>query len=255
MPTTTNYGWTTPADTDLVKDGASAIRTLGTAIDTTVFNNAGAAIAKSLVDAKGDLIAASAADTVVRVPVGTNGQYLKADSGATGGVSWDTLPAAGGMTLISTTTLSGSSVTLSSIPQTYKNLYLVMRNFKPSVDASYTAFRFNGDSTASRHNFSNVTESNANSFFDSLARFQFSSNDNSVDTGITIFTIPDYTNTTTWKFGHGMSFMVNATTTTQFNFNVHWAVYNQTSAISSLEFFPQSSGNFTSGTLLLYGVA
>ena len=22
MPTTTNYGWTTPADTDLVKDGA-----------------------------------------------------------------------------------------------------------------------------------------------------------------------------------------------------------------------------------------
>jgi hypothetical protein len=40
MPTTTNYGWTTPADTDLVKDGALAIRTLGSAIDTTVFNNA-----------------------------------------------------------------------------------------------------------------------------------------------------------------------------------------------------------------------
>jgi hypothetical protein len=39
MPTTTNYGWTTPADTDLVKDGALAIRTLGSAIDTTVFNN------------------------------------------------------------------------------------------------------------------------------------------------------------------------------------------------------------------------
>lgn len=36
MPTTTNFGWTTPADTDLVKDGASAIRTLGNGIDTSM---------------------------------------------------------------------------------------------------------------------------------------------------------------------------------------------------------------------------
>jgi len=36
MPTTTNYGWTTPADTDLVKDGAAAIRTLGSSVDTSV---------------------------------------------------------------------------------------------------------------------------------------------------------------------------------------------------------------------------
>ena len=36
MATTTNYGWTTPDDTDLVKDGAAAIRTLGSSADTTV---------------------------------------------------------------------------------------------------------------------------------------------------------------------------------------------------------------------------
>ena len=35
MPSTTNFGWTTPADTDLVKDGAAAIRTLGNGIDTS----------------------------------------------------------------------------------------------------------------------------------------------------------------------------------------------------------------------------
>jgi len=35
MPTTSNFGWTTPADTDLVKDGAGAIRTLGNGIDTS----------------------------------------------------------------------------------------------------------------------------------------------------------------------------------------------------------------------------
>lgn len=43
MATTTNYGWTTPDDTALVKDGASAIRSLGSAIDTSMFttNKAG----------------------------------------------------------------------------------------------------------------------------------------------------------------------------------------------------------------------
>lgn len=35
MATTTNNGWSTPDDTAYVKDGASAIRTLGSAIDTT----------------------------------------------------------------------------------------------------------------------------------------------------------------------------------------------------------------------------
>ena len=36
MATTTNFGWTTPDDTALVKDGAAAIRSLGSQIDTTV---------------------------------------------------------------------------------------------------------------------------------------------------------------------------------------------------------------------------
>jgi hypothetical protein len=95
MATTTNYSWTTPDDTALVKDGAAAIRSLGTAIDTTVFNNAGAAIAKTLIDAKGDLIVGSAADTAARLAVGTNDYVLTADSAATNGVKWAALPAAG----------------------------------------------------------------------------------------------------------------------------------------------------------------
>lgn len=36
MPTTTNNGWTTPADTDLVRNGAAAIRTAINGIDTTI---------------------------------------------------------------------------------------------------------------------------------------------------------------------------------------------------------------------------
>jgi hypothetical protein len=98
MATTTNYGWTTPDDTALVKDGASAIRSLGTAIDTTVFNNAGAAIAKTLIDAKGDLIVGSAADTAARLAVGTNGYTLVADSSTATGLAW-AAPAGGGKVL------------------------------------------------------------------------------------------------------------------------------------------------------------
>jgi hypothetical protein len=88
MATTTNYSWTTPDDTDLVKDGAAAIRTLGTAIDTTVFTNAGAAVAKSTVDAKGDLIVGTADNTIARLQVGANGTTLIADSGEATGLKW-----------------------------------------------------------------------------------------------------------------------------------------------------------------------
>lgn len=38
MATTTNYGWTTPDDSDYVKNGALAIRQLGTSVDTTLNN-------------------------------------------------------------------------------------------------------------------------------------------------------------------------------------------------------------------------
>jgi hypothetical protein len=44
MATTTNYGWTTPDDTDLVKDGAAAIRTLGSSIDTSFVADQGDSI-------------------------------------------------------------------------------------------------------------------------------------------------------------------------------------------------------------------
>ncbi len=60
MATTTNFGWETPDDTDLVKDGAAAMRTLGSAIDT------------SLVDLKG----------------GTSGQVLSKASGTDMDFTW-----------------------------------------------------------------------------------------------------------------------------------------------------------------------
>ena len=114
MATTTNYSWSTPDDTALVKDGAAAIRSLGTAIDTTVFNNAGAAIAKTIVDAKGDLIVGTAADTVARLASSaSNGNVLTVDTSTATGLAW-TAPAGGGKVLqvvhATTSTSTGSSV-------------------------------------------------------------------------------------------------------------------------------------------------
>lgn len=61
----------------------------------SAYDLANAAIAKAIVDAKGDIIAATAADTVSRLAVGTNGQVLTADSTTATGIKWAT-PAGGG---------------------------------------------------------------------------------------------------------------------------------------------------------------
>lgn len=115
MANTTNFGWETPDDTDLVKDGAAAMRTLGNSIDTSFVDLKGGttgqvlsknsntdldftwvtsddanAIQNAIVDAKGDLIAASAADTPARLAVGSNGDTLVADSAQSTGLRYQT---------------------------------------------------------------------------------------------------------------------------------------------------------------------
>jgi hypothetical protein len=75
MATTTNYGWTTPDDTALVKDGAAAIRTLGSSVDTTT---------KALNPSTtlGDIeYRSSTANTNTRLGIGTTGQVLTVSGG------------------------------------------------------------------------------------------------------------------------------------------------------------------------------
>jgi hypothetical protein len=89
------------------------------------------AIQNSIVDAKGDIITATADNTPARLAVGTNGQTLVADSTASTGLKWAT--PSGGMTLITSNTFSGaSSISLNNVfSATYAN-YFVATNFTSS---------------------------------------------------------------------------------------------------------------------------
>lgn len=89
MATTTNYGWTTPDDTALVKDGASAIRSLGTSVDTTTKN-------LNPETTLGDIAyRSSTANVKTRLGIGSTGQVLTVAGGVP---SWAS-PAGGGKVL------------------------------------------------------------------------------------------------------------------------------------------------------------
>jgi hypothetical protein len=154
MATTTNYSWTTPDDTDLVKDGASAIRSLGTAIDSTVFTNAGNAVQKSTIDAKGDLLVGTADNTLGRLAVGTNDYVLTADSNETSGLKW---AAASGGDLILITRSSFSDVATAELSNvftsTYKSYLMVIENCYTNTGSQNTLLRLKYSTTTLTTNY------------------------------------------------------------------------------------------------------
>jgi hypothetical protein len=98
MATTTNYSWTTPDDTSLVKDGAAAIRSLGSSIDTTTKN-------LNPATTLGDIqYRSSTANTNTRLPIGSTGNVLT----VAGGVPTWAAPAAGKIVQVVSTTKTDS---------------------------------------------------------------------------------------------------------------------------------------------------
>ena len=243
MATTTNYSWTTPDDTDLVKDGAAAIRTLGSSADTTVK-------ALNPGTTAGDLDYYTTSTAKARLAIGTANQQLRVNSGATA-PEWFTPAASGGMSLISTTSLTGASVTLSSIPQTYKNLQLIIRNHDPAQDGYSLYIRMNADSGSNRH-YSSYVMGVASGAFNST-EWTTAGLDNGTSTFLLKSDIYDYTNTTTWKIADTYFVGNNETTPANANLTRVHHVYNQTSAISSIQIFTDSTS--FAGTALLYGVS
>jgi len=251
MATTSNYSWTTPDDTDLVKDGASAIRTLGSAIDTTVFNNAGAAVAKSTVDAKGDLIVGTADDTVGRLAVGTDGYTLVADSSTATGLAY-AAPAASGLTLISATSCSAvASQAVTGFSATYQNYRIIVAGDGTANESVHMKLRSSStDSSTAYYYFANRWfSSNANQIVpvaNGTAGFEVSQAFTA--STATIDVIRPYDAVRTSVFSTGIQFdTTNTRSVSVFNAGVH-------NASTSYDGFNLiwAAGAFT-GTIYLYG--
>ncbi len=210
-------------------------------------------IQPTLVTTTGDMIYASAASTPARLGIGSSGQVLTVASGIP---SWAT-PSSGSITLISTTNMTsgGGGFSITSIPSTYKDLLMIIENYRPSsASNNYLDVRFNQDATANRHkalsSWDTATAQTPNATY--IQMFADANNATTTFGNIQVV-FPDYANTTTAKVFYASGTTNNETTATDFNISFRAGFYNQTSAISSFTFFPES-GSITSGTLYLYGV-
>jgi hypothetical protein len=224
---------------------------------TLYFTATGAAVfydfvqtgAVSPLTTKGDVWGYSTLDA--RIPVGANDTVLTADSTQALGVKWAT-PAAGGMTLISTTTLTGSSISLTSIPSTYTNLRIVVENYYASAQ-DYLCVRFNNDSGATSYymqsrNFENSTGSNSatgTTYIGTIAAYNTSA---AQYLSFMQINIPKYAATSGSQLMVGLGYGGSARNGWSFS-----GVYNNRSAaISSIQLFPLT-GTMTAGTVYLYG--
>lgn len=166
MATTTNYGWTTPDDTALVKDGASAIRSLGSSVDSTVKN-------LNPETTLGDIsYRSSTANTNTRLAIGTNGQVLTVSGGVP---TWATAAGGGGLVKIATNTFTtASSTSFNNVfTSTYKNYKILFNATTASTGLTlYLRLRASSsDNTTTSYSTRGVTTGAATTTNDGVSYF------------------------------------------------------------------------------------
>jgi hypothetical protein len=272
--TTPNYGWSVPTSTDLVKDGATAIETLGDAIDASLLDLKGGTtnqvLAKNsdtdmdfkwVADAAGmtnpmtttgDMIYSSSGSTPARLGIGTAGQVV----GIAAGVPAWTTPS-GSITLLTTTALTGgvNSVVITGISQSYKKLVIQCRD----LDAGTTDTRFNfmfrdtggNDLIASMSGISQATINAQNNAADlPFPLFTSAEMDGS---RLHAFTVDLWDYTSAKKKTYSAAGIYDNTTGTN---NVGYIAAGGVvgAAIHQFRIYTDNAANFTNGEVLIYGV-
>lgn len=175
MATTTNFNWSTPDDTSLVKDGAAAIRTLGSSIDTTMADLKGGTTGQVLkkntntdmdfvwsadtagmtnpLTTTGDTIYSSSGTTPARLGIGSTGQVLTVAGGLP---TWAAAPSAGtSWTLLNTggTALTGATtITVSGISSKDKIMVIIPLASSVNNEVPFT-ITLNSDTGANYYYF------------------------------------------------------------------------------------------------------
>ena len=284
MATTTNFGWETPDDTDLVKDGAAAIRTALGGVDTSFVDlkggTTGQVLAKAsatdldftwatdasgipatIFDAKGDIIAASAADTASRLAVGANDTVLTADSSTATGLKWATpaAPAGANFTLLGSSSLSGSqTVTISGISGKNKIMILV-DGASGTSGSGFIKVRLNGSSSSiykgvgfQYESGGSYSANNANAYnnFSGDDGFRLGIMSSTTSSSVWGYLLLDGCNSSGLKVAN-WSAGVQAQGATGNTPVIAGGVFNSSSTISSVSLFCSNS-NFDAGDIYVY---
>lgn len=213
MSVTPEFGWPLIQPTDFVTDLPADFETFADAVDD---------------DLKGLL-------------GGTTGQVLTKNSATDNDYAFASI-AAGAYTELATGSLTGASVTLSTISGSYKDLYLILRDWYPSVNNRQTGIQFNSDT--------------GNNYFSqagaSLSELRSGTNQAASDgNAFTSFFIYDYADASHYKSVFSVS---NAVSSTPENQNAtQIGVWLNAAAITSIT-IKLNADNFSGGTYVLYGI-
>jgi hypothetical protein len=270
---TTNFGWQMPTATDLVTDLPADFEVFGQAVDTDFVGLLGGTTGQVLAKASGtdldfvwsadaagmtnpmtttaDIIYSSSGSTPARLGIGTALQVLAVNSGATA-PEWTTI-SSGSYTLISTATPSAvSTFEFTSIPGTYKKLYLV-GDLVPSADGNGQNYlEFNSDTGSLYRKYNYGSAGAASVSLEASNQMQVHNNMDNVKGFSIAQEYHNYTATnmkimTQYVVGWQYDAPTTAVTTYQ---NTNY-IYGGTSAISNIKFYAVT-GTYT-GTVSLYG--
>jgi hypothetical protein len=205
------------------------------------------------IDAKGDLVVGTGADTFARLAVGTNDYVLTADSGETTGLKW-AAPGSGGMTLLGTATPAGGEIKFTSISSAYNELVLIVEDWFTSGGAE-AGVRLNNDTTAANYGtvgmFGNTVA--VTTYFKTGNSFIWvtSAAGGTVNAdNVSVVTFPNYADTNSHKVLYSHTKHLGASN--GLHITQASGAYASTSAISTISFYP--GGGNMNGTAYLYGV-
>jgi hypothetical protein len=207
---------------------------------------------KSTLTTTGDIYYASGANTPARLGIGSANDVLRVSSG--GVPEWAAPASGGGMTLLSTTSLTGSSVTVSTIDQTYVDLVGVIIDVYQAADTARTTIRLNGDTATNysrggiRVTGNGLAAEEALGDTSMLISHRSTTANTDVQKTAAYFTLPRYTSS------DNKSFFNSCWTSTGANggFLTSAGIYDSATAISSITILTDST--FSGGTFYLYGV-